>query len=160
MQATVLEDFCAHWPETTRAVLPIVLHEIVRAIVPRLGDASIAALAAVVGGPAMQAARRDPMEVAMLYDGVAVATGASRPMAIELTQMVMLALGQALSAEARARLERELPAPWGELFVDPRAGAEGQGGGFDHAPGHTLASGHPGADASLVEAAPRTASRH
>ncbi len=148
MTSPVLEHVADRWPPSARAALPLVVREVVRAIAPHVGPESWHALASAVGESTLSEAELEPTMIATLYESVAEASGVSSGMAVELTAIVLLALGTALGPEARRRLAGELSPPWsGMLEHAPpvtAAASEAPAGR-----GHTLATGHAGSDRPL-----------
>ena len=113
---------------------------------------------------AMRSARyRADFSPSDLYATVHQRASVSRAIGLEETQVVLHAVGDALSDDTRTLLERELPREWTELLFEereqsepppyaaPRVGPKVR---------RTLSSGHPGFKRSIAESQPETAHTH
>lgn len=154
MPSPLLDHVADRWPPDARAALPLVVREVVRAIAPHVGPDSWKALAAAVGEPTLCEAELEPTLLATLDESVADATGVSSATAIELTEMVLLALGGTLDADARRRLATELPPPWSGMLEHAPASTSPPASAPAPRSDHALASGHGGADHPLSSSRP------
>jgi hypothetical protein len=142
-------------PVEARVVSTHIVREVARALVAWIGPASRSALVAALGETVVRDAERRPADLAELYDAVQRAAHLSKATAVEVTQIVLGAIGEAIGADARQRLAGELPPPWSDLLEDAHRAAPADrrvGPAIDPTFGHTLATGHPGADAPLFSA--------
>jgi hypothetical protein len=154
----LIEHLADRWPPSARAASPAVVREVLRAVAPRLGPESWRSLAAIVGEDALRDAELEPTTLATLEESVGEAAGVPGKIAVELTQMVVIAIGAALDPDARRRLAGELSVPWSTMLAD-RPASTIHATPAQPAPSgpRTLAAGHVGSDHPVSSAAPRRA---
>jgi uncharacterized protein (DUF2267 family) len=126
-----------------------------------LGDAEAAAmvrdLPAVLAAPLREGRYRGDVTPADLYAAVARGERASRGIGIEHAQVVLRAVGDALSDDTRALLERTLSPAWTDLIFPGRGEGEAQPHGGPKTGDEvrmTLSSAHPGYRATIAEGNP------
>lgn len=154
----LIEHLADRWPPSARAALPAVVREVLRAVAPRLGRESWRSIAAIVGEDALRDAELEPTTLATLEESVGDAAGVPGKIAVELTQMVVIAIGAALDPDARHRLAGELSVPWSTMLADrPAATSRAATVQPERQGPRTLAEGHAGSDHPVSSAAPRRA---
>lgn len=99
-----------------------------------------------------------------IYERVALATDVRTHVALEMVQSVVAELAAALTQVGREQLRAALPAAWAALAVDPRPPSlpveSTREPPLAVGTGHTIATGHLGADNTIADAGPPTGQSH